>query len=232
MRHGSRDRPFTVTVRPTARPSQEILSRLRSSNSSLIGVGPIKLLLVVPDTIPAAHARLFEVDAGPPCDGVREATRLNLIHDLGACARRLATLNEVGVFAGPTATITDVPSGANECVLIVLVGVRRRLLRLGLAAKTEIVRIAPPAMEGEAVRRPGWAVFDSVLAEWWMHLARSLLSDSTLAIGEIGGRIGYDSEAAVSRAFRRAVVIHSAVWRQANRGSGDPEVEAVAARRL
>ena len=48
-----------------------------------------------------------------------------------------------------------------------------------------------------------------------MHLARHLLRESTLGIGEIAGRVGYDSEAAFNRAFRRLVGSPPATWRQA-----------------
>jgi AraC family transcriptional regulator, alkane utilization regulator len=51
------------------------------------------------------------------------------------------------------------------------------------------------------------------LASWRMHLARDLLRESTLGIGEIAGRIGYESEAAFNRAFRRAVGLPPAAWR-------------------
>ncbi len=52
------------------------------------------------------------------------------------------------------------------------------------------------------------------LAGWRMHLARHLLRESTLGIGEIAGRVGYESEAAFSRAFRRAVGAPPATWRR------------------
>jgi AraC-like DNA-binding protein len=53
------------------------------------------------------------------------------------------------------------------------------------------------------------------LASWRMHLARDLLRESTLGIGEIAGRVGYDSEAAFNRAFHRHVGSPPATWRQA-----------------
>jgi AraC-like DNA-binding protein len=53
------------------------------------------------------------------------------------------------------------------------------------------------------------------LAGWRMHLARHLLRESTLGIGEIAGRVGYESEAAFNRAFRRLVGSPPATWRQA-----------------
>lgn len=51
------------------------------------------------------------------------------------------------------------------------------------------------------------------LAAWRMHLARHLLRDSTLGVGEIAGRVGYESEAAFNRAFRRLVGAPPAAWR-------------------
>ena len=54
------------------------------------------------------------------------------------------------------------------------------------------------------------------LASWRMHLARDLLRGSTLGIGEIAGRMGYESEAAFNRAFRRAVGLPPAAWRLDN----------------
>lgn len=54
------------------------------------------------------------------------------------------------------------------------------------------------------------------LAGWRMHLARRQLRDGTLALAEISARVGYDSEAAFSRAFRRLVGVPPASWRQAN----------------
>lgn len=59
------------------------------------------------------------------------------------------------------------------------------------------------------------------LAQWRMHLARQLLRESGLGIGEIAGRVGYDSEAAFNRAFRRLVGSPPAAWRQAD-SAGTP----------
>lgn len=52
------------------------------------------------------------------------------------------------------------------------------------------------------------------LAGWRMHLARHLLRESAFAIGEIAEHVGYELEAAFSRAFRRAVGVPPAAWRQ------------------
>lgn len=51
------------------------------------------------------------------------------------------------------------------------------------------------------------------LAGWRMHLARHLLQESSSGIGEIAGRVGYESEATFNRAFRRLVGCPPATWR-------------------
>lgn len=55
------------------------------------------------------------------------------------------------------------------------------------------------------------------LARWRMQLAAELLSDSRSSIAEIAHRLGYGSEAALSRAFKRVVGISPAHWRQGRR---------------
>lgn len=57
------------------------------------------------------------------------------------------------------------------------------------------------------------------LARWRMLLARRLLKDSKLTVGAIAGRVGYESEAAFNRAFRRLDGTPPAAWRQANESS-------------
>jgi AraC-like DNA-binding protein len=61
------------------------------------------------------------------------------------------------------------------------------------------------------------------LAQWRMHLARRQLRESTLGLAEIAARVGYASEAAFSRAFRRLVGVPPATWRQANIASPEPK---------
>ena len=51
------------------------------------------------------------------------------------------------------------------------------------------------------------------LTAWRMHLARHLLRETTLGLGEIAGRVGYESEAAFNRAFRRNAGSPPARWR-------------------
>ena len=52
------------------------------------------------------------------------------------------------------------------------------------------------------------------LAGWRMHLARQLLSEGGLCVGKVGLRVGYDSEYAFNRAFKRHVGEPPATWRK------------------
>jgi len=55
------------------------------------------------------------------------------------------------------------------------------------------------------------------LASWRMQLAAAALRDSDAKVVDIAGDVGYESEAAFSRAFRRAVGESPAAWRRARR---------------
>jgi AraC-like DNA-binding protein len=51
------------------------------------------------------------------------------------------------------------------------------------------------------------------LTGWRMHAARSLLSSTELSVATVAHRVGYDSEEAFSRAFKRAHGISPGRWR-------------------
>jgi AraC-like DNA-binding protein len=53
------------------------------------------------------------------------------------------------------------------------------------------------------------------LAEWRMHLAEELLATSDLTVFAVARRVGYDSEEAFSRAFKRARGLSPSHWRAA-----------------
>jgi AraC-like DNA-binding protein len=53
------------------------------------------------------------------------------------------------------------------------------------------------------------------LAQWRLQLAADLVRTTELGIAEIAGRVGYDSEAAFSRAFKRQFGASPASWRGA-----------------
>jgi AraC-like DNA-binding protein len=52
------------------------------------------------------------------------------------------------------------------------------------------------------------------LAKWRMQMAAGLLTDGQASIAQIAGEVGYDSEAAFSRAFKKIVGIPPATWRK------------------
>lgn len=58
------------------------------------------------------------------------------------------------------------------------------------------------------------------LAIWRMHLAKSLLKETALSLGEVAARVGYDSDVAFNRAFKRMVGQPPAAWRAATRTAG------------
>jgi AraC-like DNA-binding protein len=53
------------------------------------------------------------------------------------------------------------------------------------------------------------------LTLWRMHVARSLLSSSEIGVAAVARRVGYDSEEAFSRAFKRAHGVSPGRWRTA-----------------
>jgi AraC-like DNA-binding protein len=59
------------------------------------------------------------------------------------------------------------------------------------------------------------------LTEWRMHLAEELLATNELTVAAIARRVGYDSEEAFSRAFKRARGRSPSLWRASRtRSSG------------
>ncbi len=57
------------------------------------------------------------------------------------------------------------------------------------------------------------------LTRWRMQLASELLSGTRASVAEIAQRLGYGSEAALSRAFKRIVGASPAHWRQGKKGT-------------
>ena len=53
------------------------------------------------------------------------------------------------------------------------------------------------------------------LAEWRLHLAAGLLRDTNLGVAAIAYRVGYESEEAFNRAFKRSTGKPPAQWRGA-----------------
>ncbi len=58
------------------------------------------------------------------------------------------------------------------------------------------------------------------LTEWRMHVAVELLASTDLGVAQIAHRVGYESEEAFSRAFKRSLGSSPSVWRTSAREAG------------
>jgi AraC-like DNA-binding protein len=58
------------------------------------------------------------------------------------------------------------------------------------------------------------------LARWRMQVAANLLSQSGAKVASVGADVGYDSEAAFSRAFKKATGLAPGAWRESRRAGG------------
>jgi AraC-like DNA-binding protein len=58
------------------------------------------------------------------------------------------------------------------------------------------------------------------LAQWRMQLAATLLSSTSMGLSEIAEQVGYGSETALSRAYKRWVGVAPADWRRGKRALG------------
>jgi AraC-like DNA-binding protein len=55
------------------------------------------------------------------------------------------------------------------------------------------------------------------LATWRMQVARQRLRGTSESLAQIAETVGYDSEAAFSRAFKKAFGVAPATWRRSHR---------------
>jgi AraC-like DNA-binding protein len=55
------------------------------------------------------------------------------------------------------------------------------------------------------------------LGDWRMHVAAQSLKSSSIPLAKLAGNVGYESEAAFSRAFRKVFGTAPATWRRLNR---------------
>ncbi len=51
------------------------------------------------------------------------------------------------------------------------------------------------------------------LTDWRMHLAEDLLATTEHSVASVARRVGYESEEAFSRAFKRAHAVSPGAWR-------------------
>ena len=67
------------------------------------------------------------------------------------------------------------------------------------------------------------------LTQWRMQLASGLLRDTNAKLIDVALDVGYESEAAFSRAFKRVAGVSPGAWRKLKREKPETEIEAVAA---
>jgi AraC-like DNA-binding protein len=84
-----------------------------------------------------------------------------------------------------------------------------------LAREAASSRTAVAKRFGELVGQPPM----QYLTQWRMQVAANLLSQSGAKVAAIGSEVGYDSEAAFSRAFKKATGLAPGAWRQARRAA-------------
>jgi AraC-like DNA-binding protein len=80
----------------------------------------------------------------------------------------------------------------------------------GLAREIGVSRSALAERFTQLVEQPPMRY----LAHWRMQIAARSLSDGTAKVAAVGRDVGYDSEAAFSRAFKKIVGISPAAWRR------------------
>jgi AraC-like DNA-binding protein len=61
------------------------------------------------------------------------------------------------------------------------------------------------------------------LAQWRMQVAARILRDTKVKLIEVALGVGYESEAAFSRAFTRAVGVAPGAWRVGRRPGGEAQ---------
>lgn len=96
---------------------------------------------------------------------------------------------------------------------------------LGLDARRTLERLADEVAMSRSTLHERFVKFIGqppmqYLARWRMQLAAGLLRDSGAKVIDVALSVGYESEAAFSRAFKRAVGVAPGAWR-AGRRSGD-----------
>jgi len=90
------------------------------------------------------------------------------------------------------------------------------------------VGLSRSALHERFVRYVGQAPMQ-YLASWRMQLGARLLRESSRTVADIALEVGYDSEAAFARAFKRMVGVPPAAWRRAQ--AGNPRHETADASR-
>jgi transcriptional regulator GlxA family with amidase domain len=99
-----------------------------------------------------------------------------------------------------------------------VVGRALSLLHEAPAERWTVVRLARRVAVSRSVLGERFAAVLGVppmryLTQWRLQLASHLLRSTSATVPEIAGRVGYESEAAFSRAFKRGLGHPPAAWR-------------------
>ncbi len=65
------------------------------------------------------------------------------------------------------------------------------------------------------------------VTRWRMQKASRLLETSPAGVAEVAKRVGYDAEAAFSKAFKRWIGVAPGTYRRASESRSDPTLRAV-----
>jgi AraC-like DNA-binding protein len=126
--------------------------------------------------------------------------------------QRSAGAEHVGWFKG----LSD--SRVSEAIRCIHAAPDKRWTVEGLAAK---VALSPSRFAARFRGTVGRSVM-AYVAAWRANVACRLLRETTLALGEIAGRVGYESLPAFSRAFKAQMGQAPAAWRAAQVRTSDP----------
>jgi AraC family transcriptional regulator, alkane utilization regulator len=106
-----------------------------------------------------------------------------------------------------------------------VVGPALKLLHQAPAERWTVERLARRVAVSRTVLGERFAAVLGVppmryLVQWRLQLAANLLRSSRATLPEIAGRVGYESEAAFSRAFKRGLGLPPAAWRESRSPGG------------
>lgn len=172
---------------------------------------------------PFLHVRAAESDRWVECFAA--CVRTETAHRRAGSASMLAKLGELMFVDLVRRHIETLPAGDHNW----LAGLRDRQVGRAFAlihadpagawTLDELARQVGASRSSFAGRFSRYAGMPPMqyLKKWRMQLASSMLVETAATVSQVAGRVGYDSEEAFSRAFKRIVGISPSHWREANR---------------
>ena len=132
---------------------------------------------------------------------------------------RMAELMFIEVLRQHLETMNGEPTGWFAALRDPIVGAALSLMHERPAYDWSIAELAREAATSRSVLAERFTRVVGVppmqyLAQWRLQLASELLARGSIKVSAVGMRVGYDSEAAFSRAFKRATGSSPAEWRK------------------